>query len=1278
MDNMINKGAMFEDNVATPNTRATAPEDYYSDYDYNDNDSMVLRAAYNSSSVTAAIVNNLGDDASLRYTNEAVEAEKNSGFEFSWDKPEVLDYVHSLPDDIQEQLSGSSTSMTELVSKVARIQKMEENNEVLYANYGAVGSFALQAATGIFDWDSVVPLGLLGKTKKFLDLAKVSGVARRTSAFAVAGGIESFASDAVYQYVQGTDNSDERLYSFIGGSVLSAAASKWMMDVTPDKTKMSVEDPVYGHREPTPEELATAKVSDGSLKVEASEEKLKEHTEKITKLKQRLGIVDKDNTVKKGSFKDIGKKTTEQHKSSIVKAKGNLKDEEIRLTKHTNSLVAENRQLEKQVINHKRYEARKKFDEAKDTHEKASEELASHMKSKKKIITQQNTLIKRLKTLEAKRNQNSKTQVKIKEVNKAIIDNSKMLDNSKKTELELENKVEIAKRLRERSKVTIGKHYKPVGSIDKVKERLTKNKQTIADNTKRLQDTKVTRERLGKLHKELTPKTKELQLNVNTALKRFNNASEELENIAETVLDAKYEDVKLQLNWFEKAMLWTPGSYLFKSENKTLNGIGRKLIAPYKPEKNSKGEYMPTRPNAMFYKQQFSNYHREMYVKTLQAFNKAVKDEDYKGKYEQFMEDVGTEYRKASTKALKEAHESISSNLTDAELLEALTKAESSLNIEYKHGITGINDAAKAVKEYLLKYGKAGKDLKATGMENVILNGSYLSRNFNYKAIEAIGRDKAIAKLAQAMREHPVNVHLGGEELLEEATHIINKVSDRGVLYDSLIGVDDTNVKSPSATRGRTISFYEADVADILNKDLNNDLLAYNYKMSGRLALKKALGVDTRAQVTELYSKLLNEQGLNANDIKNLNAVVDTVLGTREIMKNPTSLANTAMRMATKANSIIYGANFGITSLTEMANIVGTTGIKNTLGLHFDSINSAFKMAKGENVPIEWINELQSVGLLGDIVHGLHMQRYDMSESISTANALEKSLDFGQHFVHKISGLQHTTEAQRAITIGAGFNDITSMAKKLELTETDKMRLATYGLSMDDLNQVRNLVDTGVVKYDDSGKLLSFGFNQWDEALQEKIQSGLYTHLGNTVLHPDGTNLPMFATDPNSFLAKITLQFMRFPMASHEKLFLRGLSQMDSRQVTGIISSLALFTLVAKVKDLGKEDERYDLDTEDGVNNLVGYLASNMYFGGSFVTAADTISSFLTGHQLHSAYSQGTGSVLGVTNATYGSFQRASNKMVKGKYMDAFTTLQNPAWHIPILGEITKEYLKED
>jgi hypothetical protein len=150
---------------------------------------------------------------------------------------------------------------------------------------------------------------------------------------------------------------------------------------------------------------------------------------------------------------------------------------------------------------------------------------------------------------------------------------------------------------------------------------------------------------------------------------------------------------------------------------------------------------------------------------------------------------------------------------------------------------------------------------------------------------------------------------------------------------------------------------------------------------------------------------------------------------------------------------------------------------------------------------------------------------------------------------------------------------------------------------------------------------------------------------------------------------------MRFPAAAHEKLFLRTLNEMDSNTVQGVVSTLALFTLVSQIKHLG--DDRYDLATPEGQQRTLAYLAANNYLGGSLVTGADTISSLLTGSSPLSEYRAGADTALGVTANLINKTHSIAQHTMNGEPKSAFVALHDLTNHIPVVESLCDWYLKE-
>jgi len=78
-------------------------------------------------------------------------------------------------------------------------------------------------------------------------------------------------------------------------------------------------------------------------------------------------------------------------------------------------------------------------------------------------------------------------------------------------------------------------------------------------------------------------------------------------------------------------------------------------------------------------------------------------------------------------------------------------------------------------------------------------------------------------------------------------------------------------------------------------------------------------------------------------------------------------------------------------------------------------------------------------------------------------------------------------------------------------------------------------------------------------------------------------------------MARLTAQFLRFPLAAHEQLGMRSLSEANVNKVTAFATTTALFSAIGMVKDLNRSEDKkqYNLDTEEGQQRLWAYALGN-------------------------------------------------------------------------------------
>jgi hypothetical protein len=188
------------------------------------------------------------------------------------------------------------------------------------------------------------------------------------------------------------------------------------------------------------------------------------------------------------------------------------------------------------------------------------------------------------------------------------------------------------------------------------------------------------------------------------------------------------------------------------------------------------------------------------------------------------------------------------------------------------------------------------------------------------------------------------------------------------------------------------------------------------------------------------------------------------------------------------------------------------------------------------------------------------------------------------------------------------------------ISSADSKILARLGYSRKD---IQDLVKArSKVEYDVDGRLVDWNMDKWDNGIEQKMRDSIYNNIESSVLHPDGATLPMLLTDPDSWVAKISLQFMRFPIDSYEKLFLRGMSEMQGKQVAGVVSNFMLWTMVLSFRDALKVEDKQRYNDDDGMLFQDALKASSMVSGP--MTLLDKAYTATTGDRIGSDYSPGS------------------------------------------------------
>jgi len=667
----------------------------------------------------------------------------------------------------------------------------------------------------------------------------------------------------------------------------------------------------------------------------------------------------------------------------------------------------------------------------------------------------------------------------------------------------------------------------------------------------------------------------------------------------------------------------TPIGRLYGSKSNKAVEFANKMVTPPKALKDKEGNLVVTGETAENIKSRLER-ESEYTQHTLDIeYGEAKKTHKFNGDRTSFNNEVLNVYIGARTKAEKELHSNI--NLKDIKLPEDfkvppglkgkelerfITEAkikqylsETPLNIKYTHSNPSIVKAANHLANYFNKMAVELKSSGMKGMEHIKPNG-HLPQSFNVARMEA-NKEDFIARLKDSMSKHLGNFNKKDEDIAKEAEAVYEHILD--VHYMRPVKNRTQHTKT---TNRRTLSYFTDDMRMYINDDVNEIISKYSRDTSGRIAVQKSLGFESVTDFED-YVKSFGRE-LSETELRDMKVVYDSIIGTREV-PNANGIWDTTLRLTTKASRTVFSPGFALAGAAELATPVATAGLLNVVKGLLPSFKSAMELIKGKPLTDPLVQEMMQLRLVGDIVSARQLQRYDAEDTMHTPlkgflGGFEKVLDKANHGIHKYLGLGYITEVGQMVSNISGINWMFQVAKKKSLSLSEEKALARIGISRDDLQKLHK--QRAYVQFNEGGNTITkLNTDKWDSDILDKFTRAIQNHTDSTILKPNGTNIPVWMSDPNSPLAKLTMQFTRYPMAAHEKLAMRGLDEANINQVISIATSSALFVAISQIKDLGRDKPLFDLDTEEGRKRAYLYAVSQTYMFGSSMLAIEKLAS---------------------------------------------------------------------
>jgi len=660
----------------------------------------------------------------------------------------------------------------------------------------------------------------------------------------------------------------------------------------------------------------------------------------------------------------------------------------------------------------------------------------------------------------------------------------------------------------------------------------------------------------------------------------------------------------------------TPSKRLSGSDDESVRGWINSMSNPSVALRDKDGNVIPaTTYTAEDYKAEYGREHIKTQYAHNVEFDTAVKEQGYKGNLQQFHTEGLSHYRNAESKAAMARDTGMPSKLPElepADVRKYLGKEEATaqslrtakirkyrdenpLKIDYSHSNPMIAKFANTEAGY---YNYMAVELRASGMKGAqfIRPEGYSPSTFAHQKLDSIDPVTGLDftnTLAQSLVKNAKNIDspITWKEALESAEATRTSVKLNKTMEPIRGGSQRTQ-----ATNRRSLQYYRGDMNHFLHSDGEEIMAKYSFDFSGRLAVQKKLGFDSATDFVEDIKKKFAHT--TETQKKDMQVVFDTLVGTREI-PHVGSLWDTTLRLATKVPRVVFSPGFAAIGVTELAIPIGSSGLKHVMKALIPSFVESMNMIRGKSIKDPLVKEFLELNLVGDVLSSRTLQRFDSPDTYQTPatgmlGSFEHMLDKVNHGIHKYGGLGYITEVGHLVSIISGANKLRQLAMKGagNLSKAETRFLARIGI--DDLEDLRKNFEKATVK---NGVITKMNHHKWNQDTLRRMTTALNRHAESTILKPDGTNMPVFMSDPNSPIAKMTLQFTRYPIAAHEKLMAKGFDEMEVNQIIALLTQFSLFIAVSQAKDLIRPDDKklYDLDTDEGAISAMGYALSQSY-----------------------------------------------------------------------------------
>ena len=523
----------------------------------------------------------------------------------------------------------------------------------------------------------------------------------------------------------------------------------------------------------------------------------------------------------------------------------------------------------------------------------------------------------------------------------------------------------------------------------------------------------------------------------------------------------------------------------------------------------------------------------------------------------------------------------------------------------------------KATDDYLDYFEAIHSHGSKLGMEafNGSLSKGYSNRTYSAARIEAFGgRDAAVEHLTKAQESfaRATNSEVSDLTMAEfraKAERAVDSSLDHTQVQKKVTqDMGFTRASSTTSLKQRGIDVFDDEIADLLETNITATSLLYGRRVHGRLALKERFGVDNDVQLSEMVKQL----GGKPNEIDNINVIVETILGRREISKNAYDPFTRVVKAVSSYSSVMHTMAFALPTVTEVASLAKEFGwgkAMNTFIGNPQEIYSTYRFG----TPSEK-NSVELMISYGDAHFANRANRMESENFDSVAG--QHKLDDIVRWQSVYSGLMPLTDMLRMSAASLSVDFMATLSVANRVSKADMKRLNDMGFGAEDLENIRT-----TLQVDKTGRINNMDRKTWG-ALDRKITAGVMTMVERTILDPNGITLPKFMTNMNEgqLVPRVMMKFMRYPFESYERMLVRGIQESDAKQATAFAGNIAIWMFILSAKDAMKspEDQRYTGD--EGTTDLFTDAAMRNSWTSGLSVGLDTVAGLATGSNLTNDY----------------------------------------------------------